>query len=90
MKREKQDYTSTHGTGGHDFITSGDGVSATQRYSSLHAWGGAVAVTYDQVLPGGTTSSETATIADGAILYGVLENVAVTDGGTCLGYRLVE
>lgn len=71
-------------------MTSGSGVPATQRYTSIFGWGGSVAVTYDQVLPGGTISSETATIAQDSGIYGVLQNVVVTNGGILIAYREAE
>lgn len=88
MKYNRQDHVHNSGVMGHDFITSGAGVSADQRYGSLFAWGGSAAITYDQVFPGGSTASGTATITQSDIgIHGTIENVAVTDGGTIIGYR---
>lgn len=88
--RSKQDLTATHGAGMHDFITSGAGAQADQRYSSFFAWGGSAAVTYEQMKPDGTFVSGSATITQsdpGIYNLAGLKNVAVTDGGTIIAYR---
>lgn len=90
MSYKQQGFINTHGSGGHDYITSGSGVPAAREYVSVFAWGGDAAITYTQTFPGGSTNAESVTITQSDI--GVhsaegLTSVAVTDGGTIIGYR---
>lgn len=90
MSTRKQSYIDSHG-GPHDFIASGAGASADQRYSYIQAWGGAAAITYEQMVNTAWVSGS-ATMAQFEGIYSApgLRAVEVTDGGTVIAYRKIQ